>query len=71
MLSVKKVAERLSVSQSVVYSLIDAGDISIHRIGRGRGTIRISESDLDNFLKRCRQTKNSRVATGPLRHIKF
>ena len=51
MLTVTQVAERLQVSRSIVYALIDARKLSCHRIGLGRGTIRISESDLDAYLK--------------------
>ena len=67
MLTVKQVAERLNVSQSIIYSLIDAGQIVCHRIGLGRGSIRIAEDDLARYLKSCRNADSS---NGPkLRHI--
>ena len=43
MLTVSQVAERLNVSQSIVYSLVDKGLIVCHRIGLGRGAIRMAE----------------------------
>ena len=46
-LTVKQVAQRLNVSPSIVYQLLDSGRLSCHRIGKGRGTIRINESDLE------------------------
>ena len=42
---VSQVAEKLNVSESIVYALIDAGRLACHRIGLGRGTIRVSTED--------------------------
>ncbi len=52
MLDVKEVAERLNVSESLVYGWIADGRLAHVRLGgRGRrGTIRVSEADLDAFL---------------------
>lgn len=74
MLKVNQVAEELNVSQSVVYALIDAGRLACHRIGVGRGTIRVSTEDLDAYLASCRdeKTEQSRLVARPrLRHIKI
>ena len=43
-------AERLAVSQASVYRLIESGSLLAHRIGVGRGTLRISEEQLEQFL---------------------
>lgn len=72
LLTVDQAANRLQVSGSIVYSLIEAGKLACHRIGLGRGTIRISVADLDAFLESCRQ--GERVADSiprrkRLRHI--
>ncbi len=67
MLSVKDVAERLNVSSSIIYGLVDAGQIVCHRIGIGRGAIRISEEDLARYLKSCRDADSS--SRPKLRHI--
>ncbi|MBX3412420.1 MAG: helix-turn-helix domain-containing protein [Pirellulales bacterium] len=53
-LTVRDVAARLRVSQSCVYALVQQGRLSCHRIGGGRGAVRISESDLQRFLISCR-----------------
>ncbi len=45
-LTVKQVAQHLNVSPSVVYQLLDSGRLACHRIGKGRGTIRVSAGDL-------------------------
>ena len=50
MLSVKQVAQRLSVSEASVYRLVETGRLHAHRIGVGRGTIRVSEEQLEQYL---------------------
>ena len=72
MLTVPQVAARLNVSQSLVYALVDSGKIVSHRIGNGRGTVRISEADLATYLDSCRREKRERKpARRPrLKHLK-
>lgn len=53
LLTVQEAAVRLKVSKSSVYALIDSGQLACHRIGMRRGTIRVSEQDLDAFLEAC------------------
>ena len=55
MLTVREVAESLAVSATCVYQLISARKLPCHRIGVGRGAIRVSEADLAGFLECCRQ----------------
>ncbi|WP_407652641.1 helix-turn-helix domain-containing protein [Aporhodopirellula aestuarii] len=62
-LTVEQVASQLRVSRSLVYSLIEAGKLKCHRIGIGRGTIRLSQADLESFLRNCRRD-NAAVSTG-------
>lgn len=71
MLTVKQVAERLQVSKSIVYALIDAQRLPCHRIGLGRGTIRISETDLGVYLDQNRTKEKTRLAAGPINHLKL
>ena len=47
MLRVKRVAERLSLSVSAVYALIESGALPHYKIG---GAIRVSEDQLKRFL---------------------
>jgi excisionase family DNA binding protein len=47
---VKEVAERLEVSADTVYALVSAGKLRCNRIGVGRGTIRVTEEQLAEFL---------------------
>jgi excisionase family DNA binding protein len=55
MLNVRDVARELSVSATCVYQLIAAGKLACHRIGVGRGAIRVSEKDLAEFVESCRR----------------
>jgi len=50
-LTVRQVAERLHVSQGTVYGLIAQGRLRAFRIGTGRGTLRVSEEALADFLQ--------------------
>jgi excisionase family DNA binding protein len=50
-LTVKQVAERWCVSRSIVYALVANGVIPHIRVGLGRGTIRISQEDVDRYEK--------------------
>jgi excisionase family DNA binding protein len=52
MLSVKQVAELLGLTPMTVYRMIDRKELVTHRIG---GSIRISQSDLDTYLKSTRR----------------
>ena len=76
MLTVAEVAQHLHVSSQCVYSLISDGRLTVHRIGTGRGTIRVAQGDLDAFLESCRcetiNTKqNRRPSQAGLKHLKL
>lgn len=72
--TVKEVAAKLRVSATCVYQLIETGKIVCHRIGIGRGAIRIAEADLAAFIDGCRHEPGERTqASRPakrLRHLK-
>lgn len=73
MLRVCDVAERLNVSAQCVYQLVDRGKLIAHRIGIGRGAIRVSETDLQQFLRNSRMGKtpaNTTVRQRTLKHIR-
>jgi excisionase family DNA binding protein len=54
-MTVREAAEKLEVSQSLVYRLIEERRLSCVRIGQKgrRGAIRIREADLAEFLRQC------------------
>ena len=47
---VEEVARRLNVSAATVYRMVQAGRIEHHRIGCGRGAIRMSEAQVRSYL---------------------
>lgn len=61
MLTVKQVAERLRISLSSAYQLIESLKISYHRIG---GAIRVSEEQLKEYLE---DTKREREEPSPVK----
>ena len=60
LLTVEDVAERLACSASLVYQLVDAGKIAVHRIGNGRATIRFRPEDVEEYLAACRQDRRAK-----------
>jgi excisionase family DNA binding protein len=62
MLTVAEVAKRLSVSRNTVYQLVQRGDLVAHRVGLGRGAVRVTPEELDAFLARSRQAPPPPVA---------
>ncbi len=74
LLKPRQLAEKLNVSLSTVYGLIESRRISCHRIGRGRGAVRVSEEDLAAYLASCRCDAHgdklpSRPPRVKLRHV--
>jgi excisionase family DNA binding protein len=74
MLTVADVADRLNISKQVVYALVEAGDLPVHRFGLGRGTIRVSDEDLRSFVAASRVEKKTeeprRAPRLKLKHIR-
>ena len=49
-MTIHDAAQRLEVSPALVYSLVASGKLRSHRIGNGRGVLRISEDQLLAYL---------------------
>jgi excisionase family DNA binding protein len=64
MLTVKQTAGRLNVSESTVYALIKNGLLRSHRVGVGRGVIRVSESAIAEYLDSAIACASSRKCVG-------
>ncbi len=60
-----QVADRLNVSLSTVYGLIESKRLACYRIGQGRGAVRVSEDDLAAYLQHCR----SEQTVAPVRKL--
>jgi excisionase family DNA binding protein len=74
MLTVRQAAERLGISDSLVYEWCAEGLLPHYRFGgRGRrGRILIEETELEAFLANCRQERRQVVKPiPPLRHIQL
>lgn len=65
LLTIKEVAERLSIGRTTAYELVESGDLKAKRIGKGRGTLRVRPSDLELYINKPEATKTL-VATGSL-----
>ena len=50
LLTIREVADRLSISQSLAYRLVAEGKIRAYRIG---GAVRVSEDQLSEYLSSC------------------
>jgi excisionase family DNA binding protein len=51
LLKISEVAARLSCTRSFVYALVESGRLKHHRLGRGQGGIRVSEEQLQEYLR--------------------
>ena len=71
LLTVSDAAERLSVSVSCIYQLVEKRKLSHHRLGLGRGTIRFSESDLEAFLQAAHVEPQRLTTAVGLKHIRL
>ncbi len=73
-MTVKQAADRLEVSQSLVYSLISSGKIRFCRVGHGRGRIRIPDDAIGEYLARCTfgiKEQKPAAPTPRLKHIRL
>ena len=57
LLTVAEVAERLKLSVSLIYAMVNAGTLPSLRVGNGRGSIRFREGDVQEYLDGCAVTK--------------
>ena len=51
LLTVREAAKMLHVSVGTIYALCDSGQLAHHRLGTGRGTIRIAADALKSYHK--------------------
>jgi excisionase family DNA binding protein len=74
MLTVKQAAERVGISESLIYEWCAEGVLPHYRFGRKgrRGRILIDETEFAGFLAGCRQEVRQDTAPLPeLRHIQL
>ena len=63
MFTISEVAKKLNVSKSVIYLLVNQKKLGSHRIGVGRGTIRISNEDLTAYLQEAKSETSTESRT--------
>jgi excisionase family DNA binding protein len=69
--SVNQLAERLGVSAACVYALVESKELAHYRIGMGRGTIRVSDEQLQAYLGSHEQKRPAKTPAVPvkLKHL--
>ena len=76
-MTIREAAKRLEVSQALVYSLVASGKLRSHRIGNGRGVLRISEEQILAYLMGTESTPPSSasvsvsVSRPKLKHLRL
>jgi excisionase family DNA binding protein len=48
--TIAEIAKKLRISPACAYALIESGQLPCYRIGIGRGTIRVSDEQLQVYL---------------------
>ena len=59
LLTVKEAAALVKLSIGAVYALCNSGTLPHHRLGQGRGAIRIDRVDLLRYVEECRPASRS------------
>jgi excisionase family DNA binding protein len=74
-MTVRQTAEKLEISQSLVYSLLTTGKLKGSRHGLGRGTWRVSEEQLAEYLggveSKHKPAPAEPVRTPQLKHLRL
>ena len=73
MMKVQEVAKRLNCSVSTVYELVEAGKLAAYRIGLRRGSIRVTEEQIEAYLASCQSTPLEPKPSSPrikLKHLR-
>lgn len=52
MMTIAEIAKKLHISPACAYALVESKELAHYRIGVGRGTIRVSEEQLEAYLKK-------------------
>ena len=66
LLTVRDVAQRLQLSVALIYSMVSDGSLPGLRVGKGRGSIRFREADVQQYLDDCRLIGKRRIGRAHL-----
>lgn len=64
LLTLAQVKEILNVGMPAVYALVSSGELRALQLSGGRRMWRVSEDDLADYLERCYQETQERIAAG-------
>ena len=65
-LTLAQVKEILNVGMPALYALVSSGDLRALQLSGGRRMWRVSEDDLADYLERCYQETQERIAAGTI-----
>ena len=65
LMTVREVSRLLRLSDGAVYALCKSGRLPHHRLGHGKGAIRISRSDVLAYLRQCKEGAALPPVNGP------
>ncbi|MGO4188527.1 helix-turn-helix domain-containing protein [Pseudarthrobacter sp. TAF60_1] len=67
LLTLAQVREILNVGMPAVYALVSSGELRALQLSGGRRMWRVSEDDLADYLERCYQETQERIAAGTIK----
>src|SRR5687768_7285372 len=67
LLTLAQVKEILNVGMPAVYALVSSGELRALQLSGGRRMWRVSEDDLADYLERCYQETQERIAAGTIK----
>ena len=71
MLTLTQVKEILNVGMPAVYALVSSGELRALQLSGGRRMWRVSEDDVADYLERCYQETQERIASGTVKAETF
>lgn len=74
LLTIKELAALLRISRAASYALVQSGRLPCVRLGNRGGSIRVLESDVWEYVQRCRTSAPVEVrlrARQTLKHLQF
>lgn len=67
LLTLAQVKEILNVGMPAVYALVSSGELRALQLSGGRRMWRVSEDDVADYLERCYQETQERIAAGTIK----
>ena len=71
LLTLAQVKEILNVGMPALYALVSSGELRALQLSGGRRMWRVSEDDVADYLERCYQETQERIASGTVKAETF